>query len=141
MSFGGGREGTETDAAKDPLDGIKRFHEAMNLLCEYVVDQGYAGNRHFDLHAFRTENYDGVKDFGHGCMRTYLILKQKARQFNTDAEIHADDGSTDEFKGAYSWEKATAPKTAALDRVGLGARGLAYERLDQLAVELLLGIR
>src|SRR3972149_3379629 len=36
--FWGGREGTETDAAKNPLDAGKRFREAMNFLCEYVLD-------------------------------------------------------------------------------------------------------
>jgi xylose isomerase len=40
--FWGGREGTETDAAKDPITAIKRTREAMNFLCEYVLDQGYA---------------------------------------------------------------------------------------------------
>ena len=39
--FWGGREGVETDAAKDPLDAIKRFRDAINFLCEYVKDQGY----------------------------------------------------------------------------------------------------
>jgi hypothetical protein len=39
--FWGGREGVETDAAKDPVEAIKRFREAMNFLCEYVIDQGY----------------------------------------------------------------------------------------------------
>ena len=39
--FWGGREGVETDAAKDPLTAIKRSREAMNYLCEYVLDQGY----------------------------------------------------------------------------------------------------
>ena len=60
----------------------------------------YAGSRHFDAHAYRTEDYEGVKDFARGCMRTYLILKEKAAQFNADkeiqallAEINADDGA------------------------------------------------
>jgi xylose isomerase len=77
-----------------------------------------------------------------------LILKEKAERWNADpeiqgllAEINADDGSTDPFKGAYSAEKAAALKAASFDRVALGARGLAYERLDQLTVELLMGVR
>lgn len=81
-------------------------------------------------------------------MRTYLILKEKGDQWNNDpeiqalvAEINADDGSTDAFKGAYSPEKAAALKAAEFDREALGRRGLAYERLDQLTVELLLGMR
>ena len=81
-------------------------------------------------------------------MRTYLILKEKAAQWNADgeiqalvAEINADDGSTDAFKGGYSRSKADALKAASFDRQALGARGLPYERLDQLTVEVLLGVR
>ena len=69
-------------------------------------------------------------------------------QWNADLEIQdllaaisVDDGSTDAFKGAYSAEKAAALKAASFDLAALGARGLSYERLDQLTVELLLGVR
>jgi xylose isomerase len=252
--FWGGREGIDTDAAKDPVEAIKRFREALNFLCGYVLDQGYdlkfaleakpneprgdiyfpttgaylgfietldhpemvgvnpevaheqmaglnfmhavaqaweagklfhidlndqnyarfdqdwrfgaqnlkqafflvkflegvgyQGSRHFDAHAFRTEDVEGVKDFARGCMRTYLILKEKAARFNGDAEIQAllaeiqaDDGSMDQFKGAYTAEKAVALKAYAFDRVTLGQRGMKYEKLDQLVNELLLGVR
>jgi xylose isomerase len=252
--FWGGREGTETDASKDPVAAIKRTREAMNFLCEYVLDQGfdltfaleakpnepradiynpttghmlafiqtldhpdmvgvnpevahehmaglsflhgvaqaweagklfhidlndqypgrydqdfrfgsrdpkaafflvkfleevgYAGSRHFDAHAFRTEDYEGVKDFARGCMRTYLILKERASRWNADgeiqallAEIHADDGSTAPFSGAYSAGKAADLKDYHFDLLALGRRGMAYERLDQLTVEVLLGAR
>ena len=43
--------------------------------------------RHFDAHAYRTEDFEGVKDFARGCMRTYLILKEKAARYNADPEI------------------------------------------------------
>ena len=39
--FWGGREGTETDSSKSPLDSGKRFRDAMNFFCDYVNDQGY----------------------------------------------------------------------------------------------------
>jgi xylose isomerase len=252
--FWGGREGTETDAAKDPVTAIKRTREAMNFLCEYVLDQkydlkfaleakpneprgdiynsttghmlafietldhpemvgvnpevahehmaglnfthgvaqalesgklfhidlndqafgrydqdfrfgavnlksafflvklledyGYAGSRHFDAHAYRTEDYEGVKDFARGCMRTYLILKEKAEQFNRDkeiqdllAEVNRDSGEMKAFTGAYSAQKAIDLKAYSFDRQALSARGMQYERLDQLVVELLLGVR
>ena len=81
-------------------------------------------------------------------MRTYLILKEKAQQFNADseiqalsAEIRADDGTMAPYSGVYSADKAAALKAHAFDRQTLARRGLAYERLDQLAVELLLGAR
>jgi len=252
--FWGGREGVETDASKNAMDAIKRNREAMNFLCEYVIDKkynlklaleakpnepradlynpttghmlafittldhpemvgvnpevahehmsginfmhgvaqaweagklfhidlndqypgrydqdlrfgsrdlkaafflvkfleevGYAGSRHFDAHAYRTEDYDGVKDFARGCMRTYLVLKEKAAQFNADkeiqallAEINADDGTMKPYFGKYTPKKATALKSQFFDRKAIGKRGLKYERLDQLTVDLLLGAR
>ncbi len=252
--FWGGREGIEVDAAKDPVEGIRRFRAAMNFLCEYVIDQGYDlkfaleakpneprgdiyfpttgaylgfietldhpemvgvnpevahehmaglnflhavaqaweagklfhidlndqnyarfdqdwrfgaqnlkqafflvkfledvgydGSRHFDAHAFRTEDIEGVKDFARNCMRTYLMLKEKAERFNADSEIqgllakiNADDGSMNAFKGAYTARKAAALKAHTFDREALGVRGLKYEKLDQLVNELLLGLR
>jgi xylose isomerase len=39
--FWGGREGTESDAGKDPVESLKRFREALNFLCDYSLDQGY----------------------------------------------------------------------------------------------------
>ncbi len=252
--FWGGREGTESDATKDPVTAIQRTREAINFLCEYVLDQqydlkfaleakpneprgdiyyattghmlafietldhpemvgvnpevahehmaglnflhgvaqaweagklfhidlndqyagrydqdfrfgsrdvkaafflvkfledvGYAGSRHFDAHAYRTEDYEGVKDFARGCMRTYLILKEKAAQWNADpeirallAEINADDGSLAPYFGPYTPQKAAALKELPFDRQAIGRRGLLYERLDQLTMEVLLGVR
>ena len=37
----GGREGSETDAAKDVRAALDRYREAMNILTQYVIDQGY----------------------------------------------------------------------------------------------------
>ena len=252
--FWGGREGTETDSSKSAVDAIKRNREAMNFLCEYVLDKGYdlkfaleakpnepradifnpttghmlafietldhpemvgvnpevahehmaginfmhgvaqaweagklfhidlndqypgrydqdlrfgsrdikaafylvkfledvgyEGMRHFDAHAYRSEDYEGVKDFARGCMRTYLMLKEKGAQFNADAEIQAllaettaDDGSMDSYFGKYSPEKANALKAQAFDRNAISSRGLQYERLDQLTIDLILGTR
>jgi xylose isomerase len=252
--FWGGREGTETDAGKNPLEALKWFREALNYLCEYVQDQqyalqfaleakpneprgdiflpttgamlgfiatldhpemvgvnpevahehmaglnfvhavaqawdagklfhidlndqnfarydqdfrfgshnlkpafflvkfledvGYEGPRHFDAHAYRTADYEDVKAFATGCMRSYLILKEKAARFNADqeiqgvlAEIKADDGTMAQYSGSYSAEKAGALKAYAFDRLALGRRGQPYEKLDQLVVELLLGVR
>src|SRR5712692_2750930 len=58
-------------------------------LVKFLEDVGYDGPRHFDAHAYRTEDYDGVRDFARGCMRTYLILKEKAERWNADKEIAA----------------------------------------------------
>ena len=75
------------------------------LLVKFLEDVGYDGPRHFDAHAYRTEDYDGVRDFARGCMRTYLILREKARQWNADAEIQAlvkSDGAVARPTGPYS---------------------------------------
>ena len=252
--FWGGREGTETDAGKDPITAIKRSRESMNFLCEYVIDQGYDlkfaleakpneprgdiynattgnmlafietldhpemvgvnpevahehmaglnfthhvaqaieagklfhidlndqafgrydqdfrfasvnlksaffltrllidtgydGSLHFDAHAYRTSDYEDVKAFARGCMRNYLIMADKVAQFNADSEIqdlltaiNADSGEVDAFKGGYSSDKAAALQSHSFDRGALGKRGQPYERLDQLTIELLLGVR
>ncbi len=118
------------------------------FLVKYLEDVGYDSSRHFDAHAYRTEDMEGVKDFARGCMRTYLILKEKAQRFNADAEIqallaelNAVDDSVAPYLGPYSAERAAALKAATFDRKALGARGYAYERLDQLTIETLLGTR
>src|SRR5688572_25690375 len=87
--------------------------KAAFFLVKFLEDVGYTGNRHFDAHAYRTEDYEGVKAFARGCMRTYLILKEKARQWNEDAEIqailrdvNADPDGVGSMLGAYSAERA-----------------------------------
>ena len=64
------------------------------FLVKFLEDTNWDGNRHFDAHAYRTEDEQGVWDFAAGCMRSYLILKDKARRFNEDAEIQGDSRRT-----------------------------------------------
>ncbi len=115
------------------------------FLVKFLEDVGYAGPRHFDAHAYRTEDYDGVRDFARGCMRTYLILKERAERWNADKEIQAiiRDGSAGSSHdlSAHSKGKADALLAESFDRAALAERGLAYERLDQLTMEVLLGVR
>ena len=122
--------------------------KAAFFLVKFLEDVGYTGSRHFDAHAYRTEDYEGVKDFARGCMRTYLILKEKAAQFNVDqdiqallAEINAIDPEMASYLGNYTPEKANALKARSFDRKAISDRGLKYERLDQLTIDLLLGAR
>jgi xylose isomerase len=122
--------------------------KAAFFLVKFLEDVGYTGSRHFDAHAYRTEDYEGVKDFARGCMRTYLILKEKAAQFNADheiqallAEINITDGEMASYFGSYTSEKAAALKARSFDRKAISERGLKYERLDQLTIDLLLGVR
>ena len=252
--FWGGREGAECDSAKNPAEGVKRFRDAINFLCEYskdndygyrfalepkpneprsdiyfptvgsmlgfiatlddpdmvgvnpevahehmaglnflhavaqaweagqlfhidlndqmfgrydqdfrfgsmmikqnfhlvrfLEDVGYDGSRHFDAHAYRSSQYEDVKEFARGCMRSYLVFKEKAAQFNADseiqallAEINADDGSYAYLSAGYSKAAADRLKATDFDRAGMGARNLPYERLDQLTFDVLLGVR
>ncbi|HET9724143.1 MAG TPA: xylose isomerase [Actinomycetota bacterium] len=119
------------------------------FLVKFLEDVGYEGSRHFDAHAYRTADYDDVKAFARGCMRTYLVLKEKAARWNADPDIQAlvarvagsDDGSMDAYLGPYTADRATALRELQLDRVPLGRRGLPYEELDQLTIDLLLGVR
>jgi xylose isomerase len=118
------------------------------FLAKFLEDVGYSGSKHFDAHAYRTEDAQGVKDFAVGCMRTYLILKEKAQRFNADTEIQAlitevNSGAEqyDWLSGGYSKEKVRRLQGETFDREALGARGLNYEGLDQLTNELILGVR
>ncbi len=122
--------------------------KANFFLVKMMEDSGYEGMRHFDAHAYRTEDEEGVWDFARGCMRTYLILKEKARQFNADQEIQGmiSNLSTDlegisPLLASYSAENADKIKNLNVDRVAYGKKGYGYEKLDQLTTELLLGMR
>src|ERR1700687_4970628 len=104
-------------------------------LVKFLEDVGYDGPRHFDAHAYRTEDHAGVRDFARGCMRTYLILKERAARWNADAEIQTllrKSGSTPPVPRRYSQALQDALLREPFDRVALAGRGLAYERLDQL---------
>jgi xylose isomerase len=111
-------------------------------LVKFLEDVGYAGPRHFDAHAYRTEDYDGVKDFARGCMRTYLILRERAARWNADAEIQQllGDMGSDRQAGVSTYSRDDL-LAKTFDRVGLTKQGLKYERLDQLTMEVLLGVR
>jgi xylose isomerase len=249
--FWGGREGTEAGVAKDPRDALERYREAIDVLADYVVDQGYelrfalepkpneprgdtflptighalhfigtlnrpemvgvnpevahetmaglsflhgvgqalwagklfhidlnaqrigrydqdfrfgaedlkeafllvrlleraeyAGPRHFDAHAYRSEDADGVWDFAAGCMRTYLALAERARHFDAlpDAqEALAAAGSLELAEPTVDESSSADTLKAEVDALdALAVRGYANERLDQLLVDVLLGLR
>jgi xylose isomerase len=249
--FWGGREGTEAGAAKDPRDALDRYREAIDLLGDYVVDQGYDlrfaiepkpneprgdiwlptvghalhfittlqrpdmvgvnpevahetmaglsfhhavgqalwagklfhidlnaqrigrydqdfrfgaedlkenfllvrlleragydGPRHFDAHAYRSENREGVWEFAAGCMRTYLALADKARRFDDLPEVQ-------EALAAASVAELAEPSSSGVGEAdalkgeadgldALAERGYYNERLDQMVVEVLMGVR
>jgi xylose isomerase len=117
------------------------------FLVKLLEDARWPGMRHFDSHAYRTEDEDGVWDFALGSMRTYLILKDKAERFGRDPEIQQllaalrERGAAESGAGTFTAQRAAALKAERFDLAALRARGYAYERLDQLTTELLLGVR
>lgn len=118
------------------------------FLVKLLEDYNYQGPLHFDAHAYRTEDLEGVREFAKGCMRTYLILKEKVKRFNSDPEIQGllqelkhHDAGVPGFDFTYSPAKQQALKAAQFDRDGIGKKGLAYEKLDQLTMEIILGVR
>ena len=139
------------DQAPGRYDQDLRFGSA-NLkstfwLVKFLEDVGYAGPRHFDAHAYRTEDYDGVKDFARGCMRTYLILKEKAARWNDNKEIKEilqeisprSEGTPELSR--YSKKSATELLAHVFDKDTILKRRLPYERLDQLTIDILTGTR
>ena len=117
------------------------------FLVKFLEDVGYDGPRHFDAHAYRTENYDGVKDFARGCMRTYLILKERAARWNADKQIQAlleeihQPSIQGPTLGAYATDHLAKLLAFDFNRATLAAKRLPYELLDQLTMEVLLGAR
>ncbi len=117
------------------------------FLVKLLEDHGYDGPRHFDAHAYRTEDEDGVWEFAKGCMRTYLILKEKAKQFNEHpaiqellAQIQPRDAELESLMSHYSPQNAQALRQKQFDIDALARKGLGYEKLDQLVIDLLLGV-
>jgi xylose isomerase len=121
--------------------------KAAFWLVKFLEDVDYTGARHFDAHAYRTEDIEGVKDFARGCMRTYLILREKAARWNADAEIRSlmaemMEANAGGFEiGTYSKERASFLLDCDFDRARLAGKRLQYERLDQLTIDILLGVR
>ena len=249
--FWGGREGTEAAVAKDPRDALDRYREAIDVLAEYVVDQGYdlrfaiepkpneprgdiflptighalhfigtlnrpemvgvnpevahetmaglsfvhgvgqalwagklfhidlnaqrigrydqdfrfgaedlkeafllvrlleragyEGPRHFDAHAYRNEDPEGVWDFAAGCMRTYRALADRAQHFDSLPEVQealAAAGATELGSPSVDGDGSPDALKAEADHLDdLAGRGYVNERLDQLLVDVLLGVR
>lgn len=112
----------------------------MFWMVKFLEDVGYSGMRHFDAHAYRTEDYAGVKDFARGCMKTYLILKEKARRWNNHPGVQAilaDIEATNKSDGLGDFDTLLS---RSFDRKALASKGLQYEKLDQLTMDILFGV-
>lgn len=118
------------------------------FLVKLLEDYKYNGPRQFDAHALRTSDLQDVKEFAKGCMRTYMILKEKAAKWNADGEIqallreiNAGDAAYEKLTKSFSPGNAKKLLDAPLDRIELAKARLPYERLDQLTMELIMGVR
>ncbi|WP_350275327.1 xylose isomerase [Kribbella sp. HUAS MG21] len=105
----------------------------------------YDGHIHFDYKPPRTEDEEGVWETARACMRNYLILREKVRAFRADPEVAealaaARVAEMSEPTLAEG-ESLADLRNATYDRDALAERGLGFERLDQLAMEHLLGVR
>jgi xylose isomerase len=126
--------------------GSEGIRDAFYLV-KLLEDAQWPGMRHFDAHAYRTEDDAGVWDFARGCIRTYLILREKAQRFHMDDEIQAALETAMVDRLAEPALPAVTPDAIAQMRKGphdleaMATRGYGLERLDQLVTELLLGTR
>jgi xylose isomerase len=124
--------------------GAEDLKEAF-LLVRLLERSGYDGPRHFDAHAYRSEDADGVWEFARGCMRTYLVLAERARHFDALSEVadaQAASATPDLAQPSCAGAgEADALKAAADDLDALARRGYGNEALDQLLVDVLMGVR
>ncbi|HEV7628262.1 MAG TPA: xylose isomerase [Streptomyces sp.] len=109
---------------------------------------GYEGPRHFDFKPPRTEDYDGVWDSAAGCMRNYLILRERAAAFRADPAVQEalrvsrlDQLAQPTLSAGETPGQLLADRSAFedFDIDTAAERGMAFERLDQLAMDHLLG--
>jgi xylose isomerase len=123
--------------------GAEDLKEAF-LLVRLLERAGYDGPRHFDAHSFRNEDAAGVWDFAEGCMRTYRALADAAERFDALPEVQEalEAASTPELAVAsVDGDEPDALKAEAGQLDALAERGYYNERLDQLVVDVLLGVR
>ncbi len=120
------------------------------FLVDLLESAGYDGPRHYDFKPPRSEGAQGVWVSAAGCMRNYLILREKAKAFRADPEVK-------EAMAAAGWPSLAQPTLAPgetlekfladrsayedFDRDAAGAREVNIERLDQLAIEHIMGVR
>jgi xylose isomerase len=117
------------------------------FLVKLLEDSKYDGFKHFDAHAYRTADRKDVIEFARGCMRTYLILKDKVKRWHADKrvrqllrEINKDSKDLDGLWSSYSKSHAETLLGMQFDREKMASRPLPYEALDQRTLEILMGV-
>jgi xylose isomerase len=106
---------------------------------------GYDGPRHFDFKPPRTEDMDGVWESAAACMRNYLLLRSRTQAFRADPEVQAARTAArlDELAQTTlaPGETLSSMRAETFDVEAAAVRGMAFEKLDQLALDYLYGIR
>ncbi|MER8044400.1 xylose isomerase [Streptomyces sp. NPDC094032] len=117
-------------------------------LVDLLETAGYTGPRHFDFKPARTDGFDGVWESARNCMRNYLILKERAAGFRADPEVRAaltasrlDELAVPTAADGLAGLLGDPTAYETFDAAGAAERSMAFERLDQLALEHLLGVR
>ncbi|QGV81467.1 xylose isomerase [Streptomyces ficellus] len=117
-------------------------------LVDLLESAGYDGPRHFDFKPVRTDGADGVWESAKNCMRNYLILKERAAAFRADPEVREalrasrlPDLSRPTAEDGLAALLADPSAYETFDPTAAAARSMSFERLDQLALEHLLGTR
>jgi xylose isomerase len=120
------------------------------FLVDLLESAGYEGPRHFDYKPYRTEDPDDVWVSAAANMRTYLILKERARAFRADPQVQealaaarSPELAVPTLAPGESYADLLADRSAFedFDADAAAAEGKHYSRLDQLAIEHLLGAR
>jgi xylose isomerase len=115
------------------------------FLVDLLEHGGYDGPRHFDYKPLRTEDASGVWVSAAANMRTYLLLRERAKAFRADPEVReaAAEAGLDQLAVPTLAPGETYADLGKddFDPEAAAERGLGYERLDQLAVEHILGAR
>ncbi|MGE3109923.1 MAG: xylose isomerase [Phycisphaerales bacterium] len=121
--------------------------KAAFFLVKLLEDHKYDGFRHFDAHAYRSADRDDVIEFARGCMRTYLLLRQRAKVWNADRhvrtllrQIQQESKDLDGLWAGFSRSHAETLLGMQFSREKMASKPLPYEALDQRTIEILMGV-
>ncbi len=149
-----GQRGVKFD--QDLVFGHGDLFNAFSLvdLLEFGGADGgraYDGPRHFDYKPSRTEDYEGVWDSAAANMRMYLLLKERAEAFRADPEVkealaasRVDGVKTSTLNPGETYAELLADRSAYEEFDAdsyFNGKGFGFVRLNQLAVEHLMGAR
>ncbi|HZM79987.1 MAG TPA: xylose isomerase [Candidatus Limnocylindrales bacterium] len=143
-----GQRGIKFD--QDLVFGHGDLLNAFFLVDLLEHDDAYKGPRHFDYKPSRTEDISGVWASAAANMRMYTLLKERAAAYRADPDViearaaaKVDDLATPTLAPGETTAQLLADETAfeKYDADAVGARGCGFVRLNQLAVEHLMGAR